>query len=129
MGDDEAWVYIKGQQVGYGGPSWPTSATVIIPRTANVLAAKIYDWNSYGWFLGSFSDGIVTDNSWKCTTRYSVGWNTPTFDDSVWPAAVSTVKNGLMVLGIASNAELIWIGPYGTCCQLTVYCRKKLGKI
>ena len=106
-----------------------------VPETTTVIAVKINDYHSVvGGFLGSFSDGSVTDSSWKCTRAYSKSWNLASFDDSDWPAAVATRGQGDRIWGtqpnIAKNAKWIWAGSYETKNPtVTVYCRKKLGKL
>ena len=131
--DNELWIYADGQQIGYHF-NWPTTTTVTIPETTKVIAAKINDYdNVVGGFLGSFSDGSVTDSSWKCTRNYSDEWKLSTFDDSAWPAAVATRGQGDRTWGtqpqIANNAKWIWAGSYETVNPtVTVYCRKRLGK-
>ena len=129
-GDNYQWIYVDGQLVSYSD-NWKITSTVSIPHTATILAAQITDADNTGGFLGSLSDGNVTDNSWKCTTIFFNGWNTPQFDDRTWPYATTTKKNGDPPWGtlpsILSNAEWIWAGPYDAGIQWTVYCRKILG--
>ena len=130
--DNIVWIYIDGQQVGYND-NYQVAITVTIPNTAIAVAAQVFDSGSWGGLLGSFSDGHVTDSSWKCTQIHSDGWNGSTFNDSTWPAAMATMKNGDLPWGIATNisstAKWIWTGSYnspmGT--YTTVYCRKQLG--
>ena len=90
-GDNYQWIYIEGLQVGYSG-DWRTTLTVIVPYTATILAVQITDADNQGGFLGSFSDGSVTDSSWKCTPTFFNGWNTSHFDDSTWPYATTKKK-------------------------------------
>ena len=61
--------------------------------------------------MGSFANGIVTDNKWKCTTQAIRNWHLAGFDDSNWPAATVHGDNSgnLRVSRVASNAK--WIGP------------------
>ena len=128
--DDEQWIYADGLQIGHHVISSP-AITVIVPKVTKVIAVKILDHNHYGYLAGSFSDGNVTDSSWKCTEDYYDKWNFPTFDDSTWPAA--TASEGIVINSflskIANNARKIWAGTYfrKITSPLTVYCRKKLG--
>lgn len=112
---------------------WPTTLTVTVPSPTKVIAVKIVDNAVVGGFLGSFSDGTVTDKSWKCTRTYYDGWNAPEYDDSAWPAAVDTRgqpdATWGAITGVASNAKWIWSGSYSTVgSSVTVYCRKKISK-
>ena len=93
----------------------------------------IKDYGVVGGLIGNFSNGAVTDSSWKCTRDLSDGWTLPTFDDSTWPDAIATKGQGDKIWGvlptIARNAKWIWIGPYETVKpSVTVYSRKRLGK-
>ena len=112
--------------------NWPTAITVTALTNATVVAVKILDYGGFAGFLGSFSDGSVTDSSWKCTTTaVSNNWTLPTFDNSAWPFAVATLINGDGPWGIlteiASNAKWIWSGSYVTGdAGATAYCRKML---
>ena len=74
---------------------------------------------------------LVTDKSWKCTTRYIQNWMSPSFDDDSWPNAVisgtnsaTDIHNFLSV--IDSTANWIWTSNGPT--DKTVYCRGYLGK-
>ena len=131
-GDNELWIYADGDEIGHHN-NWQTTIKVTVPQTTFVLAVKIYDYGVVGGLLGSFSDGSVTDSSWKCTRTYSESWNLPLFDDSAWPAAVATRGQGDSIWGtqpsIAKNAKWIWAGAYETKSpSVTVYCRKQLSK-
>ena len=92
----------------------------------------IIDYGFIGGLLGSFSDGRVTDSTWKCTRNYFNQWQLATFDDRAWPAAEASREQGDVSWGtnqnIASNAKWIWAGRYISSYKNTiVYCRKKLG--
>ena len=130
--DNELWVYADGQEIGHH-KDWKTTIKVTLPETTKVVAVKINDYGVIGGLLGSFSDGNVTDHSWKCSREYSESWNLPSFDDSAWPTAIATRGQGDSVWGtqpnIAKNAKWIWAGPYETkTSSVTVYCKKRLGK-
>ena len=131
--DDESWIYIDGQLIVYNTVYFQT-VTVIVPYTATVVAIQVFDTGGgWGGLLGSFSDGDVTDASWKCTKTYSDGWNKSIFDDSAWPAAHAMIMNGdpsspwPSATNIASNAKWIWAGSYQSPTTSIVYCRKLLG--
>ena len=46
----------------------------------------------------AFSNGLVTNASWKCDSVKYPGWSFPGFDDSTWPAAVE-VPTTVICLG------------------------------
>ena len=133
-GDNEHWVYADGQVLGHLN-NWQKTITVIIPEKTNVVAVMIKDYGTVGGLLGNFSDGSVTDSSWKCTRDYYDQWTMSTFDDSNWPNATASIGQGQgqghtwgIQPKIANDAKWIWAGSYKTIGSLvTVYCRKKIG--
>lgn len=129
-GDNEHWVYADGQELGHHD-DWTKTLTVTVPYNTKVIAVMIIDYGVIGGLLGSFSDGRVTDSSWKCTRNYFNQWQLATFDDRAWPAAEASREQGDVNWGIhpniASNAKWIWAGRYVSAYKNTiVYCRKKL---
>ena len=98
----------------------------------------IIDTGVVGGFLGGFSDGNVTDSSWKCTRNFDNQWKSPTFNDSAWPAALATRGQGNENNGnqwdvqpnVPIYAKWIWADFYhtGRNGPVIVYCRKRLGK-
>ena len=130
-GDNEHWVYADGVEVGHFA-AYNTPNTVNIPAGTKLIAVKTYDFDTYGGLIGSFSDGVVTDGTWKCTREYRAGWETLNFDDRNWPFATATRGQGdpgawANVPKIASNAKWIWAGSYSDT-KVTAYCRKELSK-
>ena len=128
-GDNEHWIYADGVQIGHFA-AYNTPNTVAITEETKLIAVKTYDFDTYGGLIGSLSNGVVTDGSWKCTREYKAGWETLTFDDSNWPAATATRGQGdpgdwARIPAIASSAKWIWAGSYGDT-KITTYCRKKL---
>ncbi|XP_022779756.1 uncharacterized protein LOC111321200 isoform X3 [Stylophora pistillata] len=90
-----------------------------------------------GGILGSLSNGLITNSSWKCMDDPYPGckWMTPDFDDRMWPAAKEIVfhrPRPTKVPGIAQGAKWIWIakGPGPVQAHpprhVTVYCRLKM---
>ena len=70
----------------------------------------------FGGFLGVFSNGEVTDGSWKCkeTDNPEDGWEQTNFNDSEWQyASIRQDNSGLnvspRVYGIPPNVH--WISP------------------
>ena len=113
---------------------WFTAQTYFISTVSPVvIAIQGYNNGGGGGIIGSFSDGSVTDSSWKCTRNVSKDWNMTNFDDSSWPNA--QVLN-LQIFpwryypfdGISKSAQWIWSGSF-TDDYVTVYCRKKIGTV
>ena len=40
-----------------------------------------------GSFRTTASSNITTDESWRCSAQYEVGWSSPSFSDSHWSMA------------------------------------------
>ncbi|XP_068677600.1 uncharacterized protein [Montipora foliosa] len=63
--------------------------------------------------IGSFSNGLVTNERWKChvSTR-TLGWTSPEFDDTMWPPAMVLEKGNDIpredIHGILKAARWIW---------------------
>ena len=76
--------------------------------------------------LGSTSNGLLTNETWKCSSDLYPGWNSPDFDDRDWPLAKVLATNGdepwKTIDDIAKTAKWIWAKNY----EHTVYCRLKL---
>ena len=125
LADDEHWVYADGVEVGHGLLDNPI--TVTIPDRTKLIAVKAVDNNNYAGFIGSLSNGLVTDGSWKCTRDLATDWEKLNFDDSKWSAPTATRANGdPQARRVASSAKWIWAGAYNDA-KTTVYCRKRLG--
>ena len=124
--DDEHWVYADGIEIGHGVLATPLMSTIL--DGTRLIAVKAVDFNNYAGFIGSSSNGIVTDSSWKCTRDLVTDWEKLNFDDSKWSAPTATRSNGdPLVKDVASNAKWLWSGAYNDA-KTTVYCRKRLGK-
>ena len=62
---------------------------IIIPNGTKVFAIHAKDYYYDEGILGSFSNGQVTDATWKCRLSPVLSeWASADFDDSSWPAAV-----------------------------------------
>lgn len=82
--------------------------------------------------LASTSDGrLLTNSLWKCTTQpTATNWMSPTYNDSMWPAAVVAAPHSSsdihrVIAGISTNASWIWTvnNGYGRGIDTSVYCR------
>ena len=104
---------------------------IIIPSGTKVFAIHAKDYSYDEGILGSFSNGQVTDATWKCRLSPVLSeWASADFDDSSWPAAVKHADHGSApwekkIQNIADDAKWIWTKDYepeGS----EVYCRVRL---
>ena len=122
---------MDGRLVGRGN-NFSVADNYVIDSGSEVIALKcqgrLPPWE--GGILGSFSSGLVTDSSWKCTAQYELGWNMKSYNDEQWPNAVSYKKNLPMSLpwgqrdNVLSNAQWIWTQDNEN--DTTIYCRHEL---
>ncbi|KAL9951433.1 hypothetical protein ACROYT_G044092 [Oculina patagonica] len=76
--------------------------------------------------IGSFSDGVVTDSNWKCTSNTFLRWELPEFDDASWkqPKILEESDDGATVskqiVGPLPQAK--WIVPSEGGVQI-MFCR------
>jgi len=105
---------------------WTTSTEYVIPGNTRVISVSGIDSGLQYGILGSLSNGMVTNASWKCDTTEYPGWKLPDFDDSNWSAAVEVAEHGDDpwgdIPGIASTARWIWTAGDPD----IVYCRLRL---
>ena len=100
-----------------------------IPKHAQVIAIIVRRTGRKA-FIGSFSNDLVTDESWKCNEGKSPGfnetpWTSPGFNDTNWSHAKGVggpEKNFKQRVGISQNATWIWTDGD----ESKVYCRVKL---
>lgn len=106
--DDGFILYADGVQYGTGN-HWATTYSVIIPGDSKVIAIKGINKVNLGKITATItSKDISTNGLWRCLSLASApaDWMQPTFDDTSWPAAVTSGFG--YGTGIASNAEWIW---------------------
>ncbi|XP_078353814.1 uncharacterized protein LOC144638494 [Oculina patagonica] len=124
--DNEMEMFADGLSLGKDG-YWPKATDYVIPGNTRVISVAGKDTGSQFGILGSFSNGLVTDASWKCINVFYSGWNFPDFNDSKWPAAVEVAQHGDRpwgnIAGIATTAKWIWTAGYN---DDNVYCRLHL---
>ena len=96
----------------------------------HVIGIKCKDTGGQAMTLASFSNGQVTDGSWKCSRTYEDGWSSPYFDDSTWDKAFEIAPNVAktwpwhQIPGISASAKYIWLKKWNNVGKHTVYCRK-----
>ena len=124
--DDEMEMFADGVSLGRDN-NWQKSTKYVIPGNTRVISVSGADKHSEFGILGSLSNGMITNASWKCEDYGEPGWNSPDFDDSNWSAAEEVANHGDNPWGnrpgIASNAKWIWTADKN---DKKVYCRLKL---
>ena len=124
--DNKMEMFADGQSLGTDN-NWGNPTTYLVPGNTRVLsvAGKDHGGGHFG-ILGSTSNGQVTNETWKCSSVLSSGWNSPDFDDQDWPFARVIAKHGAgpwgTIHGIAETAKWIWANNNND----TVYCRLTL---
>ena len=124
--DDEMEMFADGQSLGTD-IGWTQSTTYLVPGNTRVLSVAGKDYGGgYLGILGSTSNGQVTNETWKCSSVLSSGWNSPDFDDQSWPLAKVIANHGdspwNTLNGIAMTAKWIWENTNSN----TAYCRLTL---
>ena len=118
-------MFVDGKSLGVDG-DWKVSNTYLIPGDTRVISVLGQDSGFQYGILGSFSNGLVTNESWKCSSVHSPGWNSPDFDDEHWLHGVVVGKHGVEpwgnIPGIAQTAKWIWTAGDAD----EVYCRLDL---
>ena len=124
--DNEMEIFADGQSLGKDN-DWEKTTTYLVPGNIRVLSVAGKDYGGgYLGLLGSTSNGQVTNETWKCSSVLSSGWNSPNFDDQSWPLAKVIANHGDSPWGkrngIAVTAKWIW----GDTNSNTTYCRLTL---
>ena len=65
----------------------PLAINFTILKTTQVVAIEAKTAQGTPTVVGSFTDGVVTDSQWKCTSHEENDWTLPGFDDSRWKPA------------------------------------------
>ncbi|KAL9980672.1 hypothetical protein ACROYT_G009285 [Oculina patagonica] len=117
-GDDKLTVFADGRLVGHNGRAWNAARWLSFSSNTKIIAVLVYNGPGIGHsgFLGVFSNGVVTDRSWKCkeTNNPENGWEQTNFTDDAWPYAYirqdNSGRSGVSrVHGIPYNVH--WISP------------------
>ena len=126
--DETHIIYVDGKQVN-SNPAvndWTQTIITPIPSNARVIAISVTNIQNNAGFKASFSDGsVVTDGSWKCSEKFTDGWQRVDFNDSLWAAPTTTGSANCN--GINANAKWLWTDKYYKS-LITIYCRKTLSK-
>ena len=125
--DNAFKIYSDGDPLGSGN-DWQTTYT-FHTDASKVVAIYAWNWGGPVGIILSTSNGLVSDLSWKCTSKVQSGlnWTKPDFDDDSWPNAVSFGHNGVppwgLRPGISASAQWIWAPTSSQ----RVWCRKDEG--
>ena len=118
-------MFADGQSLGTDS-DWRKPTTYLVPGNTRVLSVVGKDYVGYLGLLGSTSNGQVTNETWKCSSVLSSGWNSPDFDDQSWPLAKVIANHGdspwNTLNGIEMTAKWIWENTNSN----TTYCRLTL---
>lgn len=112
-GNNNLTVFADGRLVGHNGGAWHVARWFSFPSETKVIAVSVYNLpGGVGGFIGVFSNGVVTDSTWKCkeTNDSENGWQETNYTDSAWPFAYMRYNNSAtQVFGIPINVP--WISP------------------
>ena len=119
-------MFADGQSLGTDN-NWRNPTTYHVPGNTRVLSVAGQDYGGgHLGILGSTSNGQVTNETWKCSSVLSSGWNSPNFDDQSWLLAKVIANHSDSpwgtLNGIAVTAKWIW----GDTNSNTAYCRLSL---
>ena len=125
---DTMELFADGISLGKSNDRRRTVTDFVIPGNTKIIAVAAESFRFHSGIRGSFSNGLVTNSSWKCSKHSHLGWNTRCFDDFSWPAAVEFPNHhgdGLEgnIAGIDPTAKWIWTIKQGVG---SCYCRVNL---
>ena len=114
--------------LGQDNGKWEKPFTYKVPADTRVISVigRNVPGPPYFGILGSTSNGLLTNKTWKCNSDLYHGWTSPDFDDRDWPLAKVVGNHGdkpwETIDGIAETAKWIWANED----QDIVYCRLNL---
>ena len=106
---------------------WHSSTAVELTSTCVIAIEALNNSPGPMGLIASTDDGVVTDDTWRCTSQEEADWFSETFDDSHWPSAHMWYDNGdgywNQISSINSDAKWIWTENQN---ELSIFCRKQL---
>ena len=127
-------IYVDGEQIAKKVTKEGRNATTVtaaeVSRNAQILAVSVSSASvgSFKGWIGATSDSsIVTDDSWKCSSTYTSGWQNIDFNDVKWTVPIIKQANSNSCIGFPSAAKRLWIKKNNLSDSSTIYCRKSLG--
>lgn len=109
-GDDKLTLFADGGLVGRKSGPWDEAKWFSLPSKTRTIALSVENTQAgVCALIGVFSNGIVTDSTWKCkeTNNPEHGWEQTNFTDDTWPFAYIRDKSD--VKGIPPYVH--WISP------------------
>ena len=132
--DNTFELYVDGSKIDIPSNErndWIELSHIAIESGLCVIAVEAEDFGPPAGIIAKFSNGIVTNSTWKCTGKYEVGWHTKSYDDRHWPAAVVYGTNMDSPWGPIGdhleNAKWIWTARHVKNTWIIdkhVFCRK-----
>lgn len=124
--DNAMELFADGKSLGKDNSNWGIADTFLVPGDTRVISVAGQHFGGAFGVIGSLSNGLVTNGSWKCSSVLSPGWNSPDFDDQQWPFANVVGNHGddpwKIITGIVRDAKWIWAPGQNS----KVYCRLEL---
>ena len=131
--DDSVFVYIDGNEVGRTSDSQTVWSQEVAARV-RIIAIYCYNFVGDAGLLVSFSNGLTSDSTWRCTHDNVGGWYEEAFDDSDWDRAYVIQPNDgsgerwLKDNRFPDNAKWIW-GSSDMAGYPVSYCRGKTSEL
>ena len=123
---DSMELFADGISLGKDNGRWRIATDFVIPGNTKVIAVAATNSHLPPGILGSSSNGLVTNSSWKYIEQDNLGWNSLDFDDHNWPPALELKRHGDgsggYMTGIDPSAKWIWTIKRSRSC----YCRLNL---
>ena len=105
-------MFADGNSLGKDNSDWGTATSFDLPGDSRVISVKGSDLGAEFGILGSTNNGLITNETWKCTSVLYLGWNSPDFDDTNWPCTRVIASNidqpWALINGIKNTAKWIW---------------------
>lgn len=86
-------IYVDGKLIG-NTTDWSEVWKKDISDDAKIIAVECENTVGLGGLIASISNGLTTDNTWKCSGGSVPGWYDVDFDDSEWERAHVVKLNG-----------------------------------
>ena len=125
--DDGHKIYIDGKEV-FTNQLSNFSSKIFVTNTLQVIAISVTNIVGHGAFKAALSNSsVVSDGSWKCSSKFSYDWQLIDFNDRLWSAPTTTGSFDACY-GFPSSARWLWTDKSYSSIN-TIYCRKTLSKI
>lgn len=116
-------MFADGNNLGKDNSCWRTVTSFDVPGDSRVISVKGSDMGGFFGILGSANNGLITNETWKCSSVLYPGWNSPDFDDTHWPFEIVIASHIDQPWGLINGIKWIWPADSD---NATVYCRLNL---